>query len=111
MKSIATILKSVVLGLLLATSAFASEKVNINTADARQLQAVLINVGPAKAEAIVEYRKENGPFKSIEELAMVNGIGLRTVELNRDRIELRGASESSPAAAATQGKPAAVTRR
>ena len=109
MKSIATILKSVVLGLLLATSAFASEKVNINTADARQLQAVLINVGPAKAEAIVEYRKENGPFKSIEELAMVNGIGLKTVE--RNRIELRGASESSPAAAATQGKPAVVTRR
>ena len=111
MKSIAIPLKSVALSLLLATSAFAADKVNINTADAAKLEAVLINVGPAKAAAIVEYREENGPFKSVEELAMVNGIGLRTVELNRDRIELRGASESSPAAAATQGKPAAVTRR
>ncbi len=111
MKSIATILKSVALSLLLATSALAADKVNINTADAARLEAVLINVGPAKAAAIVEYRKENGPFKSVEELAMVNGIGLKTVERNRDRIELRAAPDKAPAAAAaTQGKPATVAR-
>lgn len=112
MKSIATILKSVALSLLLATSALAADKVNINTADAARLEAVLINVGPAKAAAIVEYRKENGPFKSAEELAMVNGIGLKTVERNRDRIELRATTDNtSAAAAATPSKPATVTRR
>lgn len=112
MKSIAIILKSVALSLLLATSAFAADKVNINTADAAKLEAVLINVGPAKAAAIVEYREENGPFKSVEELAMVNGIGLKTVERNRDRIELRAAPDKGSAAVSTTpAKPATVSRR
>ncbi len=75
--------------LLLAGQAFAAEgSVNINTADAAALDQVLLNVGPAKAQAIVEYRKEHGAFKSVEELAMVKGIGLKTVEKNRDRITL-----------------------
>ena len=41
---------------------------------------------PSKAEAIVAYRKANGAFKSAEQLALVKGIGLKTVEKNRDRI-------------------------
>jgi competence protein ComEA len=110
MKSFAIILKSIALSLLLATSAFAADKVNINTADAAALDAVLVNVGPAKAQAIVDYRKANGVFKSAEELAMVKGIGLKTVEKNRDRIVLGGASApKKPAAAAA--KPKAVARR
>lgn len=88
MKPFAIILKSLALSLLLATSAHAADKVNINTADAAAIDAVLLNVGPAKAQAIVDYRKANGIFKSAEELAMVKGIGLKTVEKNRDRIEL-----------------------
>ena len=62
--------------------------VNINTADAATLDQVLLNIGPAKAQAIVEYRRENGAFRSVEQLAMVKGIGLKTVERNRDRIIL-----------------------
>lgn len=106
MKSFAIILKSLALSLLLATSAFAADKVNINTADVATLDQVLINVGPAKAKAIVDYRKANGPFKSAEALAMVKGIGLKTVEKNRARIELGrpAASKAKPAAA----KPAAA---
>lgn len=110
MKSFAIILKSIALSLLLATSAFAADKVNINTADAAALDAVLVNVGPAKAQAIVDYRKANGVFKSAEELAMVKGIGLKTVEKNRDRIVLGGVSPASKkpaAAAATKSKPVA----
>ena len=112
MKSFAIILKSIALSLLLATSAHAADKVNINTADAATIDAVLLNVGPAKAQAIVDYRKANGVFKSAEELAMVKGIGLKTVEKNRDRIELgRAAPTQKPATrsatTATKAKPLA----
>ncbi len=113
MKSFAIVLKSLALSLLLATSAFAADKVNINTADAVTIDAVLLNVGPAKAQAIVDYRKANGVFKSAEELAMVKGIGLKTVEKNRDRIELgRTAPAQKPAAGAVSaGKAKPVARR
>ena len=111
MKSFAIILKSLALSLLLATSAFAADKVNINTADAAAIDEVLLNVGPSKAQAIVDYRKANGAFKSAEELAMVKGIGLKTVEKNRDRIEVgRPGPAQKPAArtaATTKAKPVA----
>ncbi|HEY5971454.1 MAG TPA: ComEA family DNA-binding protein [Pseudoxanthomonas sp.] len=111
MKSFTVILKSLALSLLLATSAFAADKVNINTADAATIDSVLLNVGPSKAQAIVDYRKDNGAFKSAEELAMVKGIGLKTVEKNRDRIEVgRAAPAQKPAAraaATTKTKPVA----
>ena len=102
---------SLSLGLL--TNAFAAEKVNINTADAATLDRVLVNVGPAKADAIVAYRKANGAFRSAEQLAMVKGIGLKTVEKNRDRIAL-GAARPAPkavAAAAARPMPKQVARR
>ena len=85
MKTFAIILKSLVLSLLLAWSALAADKVNINTADAAAIDAALVNIGPAKAQAIVEYRKANGAFKSAEELAMVKGIGLKTCLLYTSR--------------------------
>jgi competence protein ComEA len=96
------VLKSLALSALLATSAFAAERVNINTADAPTLDRVLIGVGPSKAEAIVVYRKAHGAFKSADMLAEVKGIGLATIGKNRDRIVLDGAS--SPAAAPTVAK-------
>lgn len=91
------------LSLGLLGSAFAAEKVNINTADAATIDRVLINVGPTKAQAIVAYRKANGPFRSAEQLAQVDGIGLKTVEKNRDMILLGGgaAVPAKPAAAKT----------
>ncbi|MFT3763416.1 MAG: ComEA family DNA-binding protein [Pseudoxanthomonas sp.] len=110
MKAFSIVAKSLALSLLLIGSAFAADKVNINTADAAALDQVLLNVGPAKAEAIVEYRKANGPFKSAEELALVKGIGLKTVEKNRDRIEVGrpAAPAAKPAAnSATVAKPVA----
>ena len=102
MKSFALILKSLVLSALLAGSAFAAEKVNINTADAGTLDRVLVGVGPSKAEAIVAYRKANGAFRSADQLASVKGIGLATIEKNRDRIVVAGGATAAPAA-----KPAA----
>jgi competence protein ComEA len=51
-----------------------SGKVNINTADASELQQ-LSGIGPATAEAIVKDREANGPFASVEDLQRVSGIG------------------------------------
>ena len=114
MKSLATLLSSLVLSLALAGAAIAGETVNINTADAATIDRVLLNVGPAKAQAIVDYRKSNGAFRSAEQLAMVKGIGLKTVEKNRDRIAL-GAARAAPKAAATAAAakptPKPVARR
>ncbi|WP_374247993.1 ComEA family DNA-binding protein [Thermomonas sp.] len=86
MKPLTFLFATFVLLLALAGNAAAGETVNINTADAATLDRVLVNVGPVKAQAIVDYRQANGAFRSPEQLAMVKGIGLRTVERNRDRI-------------------------
>lgn len=60
--------------------------VNINTAGADAIQSELKGVGLQKAEAIIAYRNANGAFKSADELANVKGIGLKTVEKNRENI-------------------------
>jgi len=71
-----------------APTAAIADPVNINTADAATISAELQGVGMSKAQAIVEYRKNHGPFKSYEDLTLVKGIGLRTVEINRANILL-----------------------
>ncbi|MEJ2763292.1 ComEA family DNA-binding protein [Photobacterium sp. MCCC 1A19761] len=62
--------------------------VNINTANAEELDTLLIGVGPDKAAKIIAYREAHGNFTSVEDLTKVNGIGTATVEKNRDRIQL-----------------------
>lgn len=103
---------TLLLALLFAGGAAASEKVDINTADAATLEKVLVNVGPSKAEAIVEYRRANGPFRSAEQLAQVTGIGLKTVEKNRDRIVVGTppARSTTPAAVQTAERRPAQQR-
>jgi competence protein ComEA len=88
MNTFTTMIKSLVLALALCASALAGSKVNVNTADAATIAAALNGVGQAKAEAIVAHREQNGPFKSAEQLAEVKGIGLKTVEKNRDLIDV-----------------------
>jgi competence protein ComEA len=102
-KSLNTLIATAALSLGLLGSAFAAEKVNINTADAATLDRVLVNVGPSKAEAIVAYRKAHGPFRSAEQLAQVQGIGLKTVEKNREMILVGGAAAPAKTAAARPG--------
>ena len=68
--------------------AAALRQVNLNSADAAQLEDVLVGVGAVKARAIVEYREANGPFASVDELLEVKGIGAATLEKNRQRITL-----------------------
>lgn len=62
--------------------------VNVNTASAEEISTLLKGVGLKKAQAIVEYRDQNGPFVSKDELTKVKGIGAATVKKNEDRILL-----------------------
>ena len=55
------------------------QKVNINSASQDQLTS-LPGVGPALAKRILDYRKENGPFKRLEDLMNVKGIGEKSFE-------------------------------
>jgi competence protein ComEA len=64
------------------------QKVDLNKADAATLAQVLNGVGEAKAKAIVEYRNTHGPFKNIEQLEEVSGIGQSIVANNRDRLKI-----------------------
>ena len=73
-----------------------SGPVNVNTADATTIARELDGIGPAKAQAIVEYRTKNGPFKTPEDLLKVQGIGERVLEQNRGNIRI--ASPAQPAA-------------
>ena len=63
--------------------------VNVNQADAAALAEGLDGVGEVKAQAIVEYRESNGPFRAPEDLSEVTGIGEKTVANNRDNILLK----------------------
>lgn len=74
---------------LTSAVATADEPVNINLANAEVLADALHGVGIKKAERIIEYREAHGPFEHVEELAAVRGIGLDTVEKNRDIIRLQ----------------------
>lgn len=62
--------------------------VNINKADAETLAAVLVGVGHSRAEDIIRYREQYGPFTTVEQLAEVKGIGNSTLEKNRAAIKL-----------------------
>ena len=76
--------------------------VNVNSADASTLAKELDGIGPAKAQAIVEYRQKNGPFKSPDDLLKVEGIGERVLDMNRGNIQVGGGGT-----AAAKAKPAA----
>jgi competence protein ComEA len=84
MKNFKGILFAVVLALV-SFSAWAVP-VDINSANASTLAAELNGVGTSKAAAIVAYREANGPFHRIEDLSNVKGIGIKTVEKNRENM-------------------------
>src|SRR5450432_273102 len=96
--------------LLLVTllfSAFALAAVNINTATKEELDA-LPEIGPVKAQAIVDYRNANGPFKTPEDIMKVNGIKEGTFAKVKGMIAVSGATTpvAAPAAAKAETKAA-----
>ena len=64
-----------------------NQLIKINTATAAEF-SMLNGIGEAKASAIVEYRKTNGNFSSVEQLSEVKGIGEKLIEKNRSQLSL-----------------------
>ncbi len=75
--------------------------VDLNSADAATLARELKGIGEVRARAIIEYRRRNGPFRSIDELALVKGVGPRVIELNRANLRI-GRVGPAPGAAPQQ---------
>lgn len=78
--------------------------VNINTADQAELET-LPGIGESKALAIIQYRTDNGGFKSVDELDNVSGIGPSTLASLRDLVTVGnpGDAKAAPAATASTG--------
>jgi competence protein ComEA len=83
---------------LLAYTGLAFGVVNINSASKEQLET-LEGVGPVKAQAIIDYRKKNGPFKKVEDIKKVDGIGDATFNAIKKDLVLSGTTTGA-------GKPA-----
>lgn len=62
-----------------------NDKININTASVELLDT-LEGIGKSTANKIIEYREKNGPFKTIENIMDVSGIGQKTFEVFKDKI-------------------------
>jgi competence protein ComEA len=81
----------------------AQAAVNINTANQTELES-LPGIGPVKAKAILEYRKKNGGFKSVDELTRVDGIGPVTLKNARNDIVLDASAMTKPTALSANPK-------
>jgi competence protein ComEA len=92
---------------LMPVAAVWAGPVNVNSADASTIARELDGIGPAKAQAIVEYRQKNGPFRAPEDLLKVEGIGQKVLDQNRGNIRVdKAGAAAAPAAAKQATKPA-----
>lgn len=82
-----------------ALSSPALALVNINTATQDELVALHKGLGPAKAQTIIDYRKANGPFKSVDDLKHVKGIGAKRLERLRPELTVGPVSKVASASA------------
>ena len=84
--------------------------VDINTADAATLAKELNGVGPARAQAIVAYRTQNGPFKSVDDLALVKNMPKKIIEANRENIRVESLRSAQAPTKPAAPKPAPAPR-
>ena len=101
-------LTALALCLAFALPAFAATPVNVNKADAQTIANSLDGIGMSKAEAIVAYRTAHGPFKNVDDVGNVKGVGGKTLTRNRDAIRLTGRTKAPSAPAS---KPAHNSRK
>lgn len=71
-----------------STTVKSSGKLNINKASLEELQT-LPGIGEVRAKSIIEYREAQGGFKSVEELSNISGIGTKTLEKLRDKVDIK----------------------
>ena len=91
MRKLTQYLGALLLGGML--SAAWAEPLDLNKADAQALAEAMVGVGPAKAEDIVAYRKAHGPFKQVDDLALIKGIGPAILSKNRDKLTVTPSQE------------------
>jgi competence protein ComEA len=114
-------LMNIILALMLTlfSAVTLAQTINVNTASASELQS-LKGIGPTKASAIIQYREENGPFKSLDDLTRVPGIkdkaleklladnkGMLTVEEEKAEVAETPESSSAPSMPKTAEIPSA----
>jgi competence protein ComEA len=80
--------------------------VNLNTATKDELVA-LPGIGPAKAQAIVDYRNQHGPFRSIDEIRKVKGIGEKLFISIKPELSIGAPARGAAVAAPAKGDPKA----
>lgn len=73
----------IILGIMLSSTWVSAAPVNINTDDANTIAANIKGVGAKKAAAIIQYRKAHGPFRRVDDIVKVKGIGAKLLEKNR----------------------------
>ncbi len=99
------ILIALLISLAFSLSAFAA--VNINTATQQELES-LEGIGEVKAKAIINYRKKNGGFKSVDELGKVEGIGEMTLKNVHENVSVSGKTTiAKPVSKPATAKPKA----
>lgn len=79
------------------STSIAMATVNLNTATKDELDGVK-GIGPVKAQSIIDYRKKNGSFKSVDELENVKGFGSKSVKKVRSELTVAGISPAKPVA-------------
>ena len=82
--------------LLIVNSVAMAAPVNVNNADAKTIADALAGIGQKKAEAIIKYRTEKGPFKTVEELTQVKGITKKILDKNANDILLSDTATPAP---------------
>lgn len=79
--------------------------INLNTADAATLARDMDGIGATKARAIVDHRSAKGAFRSVDELALVKGIGSKTLERNRERLTVGSSAAAGTKPSVRAGSP------
>lgn len=95
-KSTVALLLGLVLLVSAAVRATEAKMVNLNTATTAELVA-LKGIGEVKAKAIVDYREKNGPFKTVDDLKLVRGVGDKLLEDLRPQLTTGAAPEGRQA--------------
>jgi competence protein ComEA len=87
----------------LCAAQLAHAAVNLNTASKDELVA-LPGIGPSKAQAILDYRNQHGPFRAVDDVRKVKGIGEKLFLQIKPELTVTGAPAKAPAAPATAAK-------